>query len=335
MQEKHGVSIRSMTTNSDNNKLLVTIPEELADERLDMALAKLLPQFSRTQIKQWIDEGLVTHLAQPIKAKTRARAGDEISVTPHLKPAPEAWTAQPIPLNIVFEDDDVLVINKPAGLVVHPGAGNADSTLLNALLHYLPALKELPRAGILHRLDKDTSGLLIIAKNNAALKHLSLQLKNRTLSREYQTVAYGSMISGGMIDAPIDRHPLQRKRMAVVDTGKEAVTHYRIMEKYRGLTRLKVKLETGRTHQIRVHLSHIRHPIAGDVVYGGRVQLVKGMSDELVTALRRFKRQALHAFAIGFTHPVSEEWLSFEADLPDDMKNLIEILRADSKRIDK
>lgn len=335
MQEKHGASVRSMTTHTENNNIQVTIPEELADERLDTALAKLLPQFSRTQIKQWIDDGLVTQHAQPIKAKTRARAGDEIIVTPQLKPAPESWTAQPIPLNIVFEDDDVLVINKPAGLVVHPGAGNADSTLLNALLHYSPALKELPRAGILHRLDKDTSGLLIIAKNSAALKHLSLQLKNRTLSREYQAIVYGSMISGGMVDAPIDRHPLQRKRMAVVDTGKEAITHYRIMEKYRGLIRLKVKLETGRTHQIRVHLSHIRHPIAGDAVYGGRVQLVKGMSDELVNALRRFKRQALHAFAIGFTHPVSEEWLSFEADLPDDMKNFIEVLREDSKRTDK
>ena len=323
-----------MNTNSNKNNLTITIPEELADERLDVALTKLLPDYSRSQIKLWIDEGLVTQDGHPIKAKTRARAGDEIQLTPVIKPQPE-WIAQKIPLAIVYEDEAVLVINKPPGLVVHPGAGNAHSTLLNAILHHLPELNQLPRAGILHRLDKDTSGLLIIAKTATALRHLSLQLKERTLSREYQTIVYGELISGGTVNAAIDRHPMQRKRMAVVETGKTAITHYRIMEKYRSLTRLKVKLETGRTHQIRVHMSHIRHPIAGDTVYGGRVQLAKGMSEELILALRGFRRQALHAFAVGFTHPVTEEWLSLEAPLPDDMQALIEVLREDTKRINK
>ncbi|HTM63646.1 MAG TPA: 23S rRNA pseudouridine(1911/1915/1917) synthase RluD [Gammaproteobacteria bacterium] len=321
-----------MNTKSNKNNHEVVIPDDLANERLDQALAKLLPEYSRTQLKQWIEKDQVTINGSVQKAKTRVRSGDRILVQPTLRPEP-AWEAQNIPLNIVYEDEAVIIINKPAGLVVHPGAGNASATMLNALLHHEPALKALPRAGILHRLDKDTSGLLIVAKTLAALKSLSQQLKHRTLSREYQTVVYGSLISGGKVDAPIDRHPVQRKRMAIVDTGKPAITHYRIMEKYRGLTRLKVKLETGRTHQIRVHMSHIRHPIAGDVQYGGRVQLVKGMSEELIQCLRQFKRQALHAFAVGFTHPVSGEWMDFEAEIPEDMQELISALRKDAEKM--
>lgn len=320
-----------MNTNSHKNNQIVTIPEELAHERLDQALAKLLPEYSRTLIKEWIESDQVQVNGVIVKAKTKVRAGDEVSLQPSLRPEPD-WVAEEIPLNIVYEDEAVIIINKPAGLVVHPGAGNPASTLLNALLHHAPALKSLPRAGILHRLDKDTSGLLIIAKTADALKKLSHQLKERTLSREYQTVVYGDLISGGTVNAPIDRHPLQRKRMAVVDTGRHAVTHYRLMEKYRGLTRLRVKLETGRTHQIRVHMSHIRHPIVGDVTYGGRVQLVKGMSEALIQTLRQFKRQALHAFAVGFVHPVTDEWVSFEAECPDDMLKLMSVLREDAKR---
>ena len=319
-----------MNTNSNKNNQVVTIPDELANERLDQALAKLLPEYSRTQIKQWIENEQVTLNGATVKAKTRIKSGDIIAVQPVLRPEPQ-WLAQNIPLTIVHEDDAVLIINKPAGLVVHPGAGNADSTLLNALLHHLPDLKSLPRAGILHRLDKDTTGLLMIAKTPAALKHLSAQLKNRTLVREYQAIVYGALISGGKVDAALDRHPLQRKRMAVTETGKTAVTHFRVMEKYRSITRLKVKLETGRTHQIRVHMSHIHHPIVGDVVYGGRVQLAKGMSEELIQCLRKFKRQALHAFSLGFAHPETEEWLTFTADVPDDMQQLITVLRDDTK----
>ena len=323
-----------MNTNSNKNNHTVIIPEELANERLDQALAKLLPEYSRTQLKQWIESDQVTLNGVQVKAKTKVKHDDVITVQPVLRPEP-TWQAQDIPLNIVHEDEAVIVINKPAGLVVHPGAGNADATLLNALLHHSPSLKLLPRAGILHRLDKDTSGLLIIAKTPSALKHLSQQLKARTLTREYQTIVYGELISGGKVDAPIDRHPIQRKRMAVVETGKPAITHYRIMEKYLGLTRLKVKLETGRTHQIRVHMSYIRHPIAGDVLYGGRVQLSKGMGNELITCLRQFKRQALHAFAVGFTHPLSDELVTYEVDPPHDMQELIAALQADTKNAHK
>lgn len=319
-----------MNTNTNKNNQILIIPDELADERLDVALSQLMPEYSRTQIKLWIDDGLVTVNDVVVKAKTRIASGDTVSVCPVLKPTP-TWVAQPIPLTVVYEDEAVLVINKPVGLVVHPGAGNEHSTLLNALLHHAPELKDLPRAGILHRLDKDTSGLLIIAKTAAALKHLGKQLDERTIVREYQAVVYGELISGGTVDAPIDRHPLQRKRMAVSDTGKHAVTHYRVMERYRSMTRLKVKLETGRTHQIRVHMHHIRHPIAGDPAYGGRVQLAKGMSEDLILCLRQFKRQALHAFAVSFVHPVTEEIVSFEAELPDDMKHLIKTLREDSE----
>jgi 23S rRNA pseudouridine1911/1915/1917 synthase len=229
----------------------------------------------------------------------------------------------------VHEDEALIIINKPVGMVVHPGAGNSNQTLLNALIHYAPQLKQLPRAGILHRLDKNTSGLLIIAKTPLALKNLSQQLKKRTLLREYQAIIYGKLISGGKVEAPIGRHPFQRKRMAVVDTGKPAITHYRIAEKYRAHTRLTVRLETGRTHQIRVHMAHIHHPIVGDTAYGGRVQLTKGMTPELIQQLRQYKHQALHAFALGFTHPVSQEWMRFECELPYDMQELIAALRND------
>jgi 23S rRNA pseudouridine1911/1915/1917 synthase len=199
-------------------------------------------------------------------------------------------------------------------------------------LHHAPQLQQLPRAGILHRLDKDTSGLLVIAKTPAALRDLSHQLKKREILREYQAIVYGVMISGGTVDAPIERHPLQRKRMAVIDTGKPAVTHFRVAEKFRALTRLKIRLETGRTHQIRVHMSHIHHPIVGDITYGGRVQLTKGMSPELITLLRGFRRQALHAFALGFIHPLTHEFTRWEIDLPDDMQHLLEELRSDLAR---
>lgn len=308
----------------------IIIPEEHANERLDQVLAKLMPAYSRTQIKEWIDSGAVLVNDTPSKGKYKVKGGESVKVEINIKQQP-AWQAQKIPLTIVYEDEALIIINKPVGLVVHPGAGNTESTLLNALLHHAPQLQELPRAGILHRLDKDTSGLLLIAKTAAALKNLSAQLKKREISREYQAIVYGKMISGGTVDAPINRHPLQRKRMAVVETGKYAVTHYRVAEKYRAHTRLKLQLETGRTHQIRVHMNHIHHPIVGDSTYGGRVQLSKGMSEELIQALRRFKRQALHAYALGFTHPETDEWVQFEIDLPDDMQKLMKLLREDTK----
>lgn len=306
------------------------IPDAHVDQRLDFVLSKILPDYSRTQIQEWIDEGTILLNGKPTKARTKVLGGEEVTIDATVKPQPE-WEAQEIPLNIVHEDNSVLVINKPAGLVVHPGAGNADRTLLNALLHHVPALQDLPRAGIVHRLDKETSGLLVIAKTAAALKSLTHQIKKRTMLREYQCVVYGSFISGGKIDAPIDRHPLQRKRMAVIETGKPAITHYRIAEKFRGFTLLTVKLETGRTHQIRVHMAHIKHPVVGDPVYGGRVQLAKNMSSALIQVLRQFKRQALHAFALGFDHPDTGEFVRWETPMPADMQELVKALKQDAK----
>ncbi len=307
------------------------LTDDVEDDRLDQALAKLLPDYSRSQLQRWIEEGHVTLNHQPTKTKTRVRTGDVVILIPQSKPSLDN-KPQAIALNIIHEDEAILILHKPAGMVVHPGAGNQENTMLNALLHHAPELKQLPRAGILHRLDKDTSGLLVVAKTEHALKSLSAQLKKKTMQREYQAIVYGSFISGGTIDAPIDRHHLQRKRMAVVETGKPAVTHYRIAEKFRAHTRLKLMLETGRTHQIRVHLTHIRHPIVGDPTYGARLHLAKNTTPELTSQLRGLKRQMLHAFALGFNHPLTNEPVRYEIDLPDDMKNLLIALRADTER---
>ncbi len=310
-------------------KQQLIIPDSYANLRLDLALSKILPEYSRTQIQEWIETGAIRVDGKAAKARLKVTGGEQITIDAAIKQQPE-WEAQEIPLNIVHEDDSILIINKPAGLVVHPGAGNADRTLLNALLHHAPQLQQLPRAGIVHRLDKETSGLLVIAKTPAALKSLTHQIKKRTMVREYQCIVYGRFISGGKVDAPIDRHPLQRKRMAVVETGKPAITHYRIAQKFRALTFLTVKLETGRTHQIRVHMAHIRHPVVGDPVYGGRVQLAKNMTPDLIQALRQFKRQALHAFALGFDHPESGEFVRWEAPMPADMQELVKVLQQDA-----
>jgi 23S rRNA pseudouridine1911/1915/1917 synthase len=317
-----------MNTDSKKIQHTFTISDTHANERLDQALAKLMPDYSRTLIQEWLQAGAILINGKTAKGKTRVKGGETVTIEAVSKPQPQ-YQAQAIPLNVVYEDEALIIINKPVGMVVHPGAGNADLTLLNALLHHAQELQTLPRAGIIHRLDKDTSGLLVIAKTPSAYKNISYQLKKRTLLREYQAIVYGTMISGGTVDAPIDRHPLQRKRMAVIDTGKPAVTHYRIAEKFRAHTRLKIRLETGRTHQIRVHMAYIHHPIVGDSVYGGRVQLFKGITPELTQVLRQFKRQALHAFALGLVHPVSNEFMRWEIDLPEDMQQLIHTLRDD------
>lgn len=317
-----------MNTDSQKTHHTLVIPETYANERLDQALAKLLPEYSRTQIQTWIEAGTVLVNGNTVKAKYKIKGRETVTVEALLRPAPH-WEAEPIPLPLFYEDDAFIIINKPIGMVVHPGAGNMNQTLLNALIHHAPQLNHLPRAGIIHRLDKNTSGLLVIAKTPFALKHLSQQLKKRTLLREYQAIVYGSLISGGKIEAPLGRHPFQRKRMAVIETGKQAITHYRIAEKYRAHTRLTVRLETGRTHQIRVHMAHIHHPIVGDLTYGGRVQLTKGMTPELIHTLRQFKHQALHAFALGLIHPISNEFMRFECDPPKDMQQLINALRND------
>lgn len=309
----------------------LVIPDDLAGLRLDVALAKLLPEYSRTLIQDWIKNGNIKLDGELPKRRNVVIGGEKVQIDATLKAQP-IYTAQPIDLDIIYEDEAILVINKPVGMVVHPAAGNPNSTLLNALLHHAPELQKLPRAGIIHRLDKDTSGLLVIAKTQPALMSLTKQLKARTITRIYQAIVNGVMTSGGMVDEPMGRHPVARKRMAVIDTGKPAITHYRIIERYRDHTRIKVQLETGRTHQIRVHMAHIRYPLLGDQTYGGRLQLPKGATPELVKILRQFKRQALHAYELGFIHPVTKEDVSFQAPIPDDMQELIRILKDDAAK---
>ena len=242
------------------------------------------------------------------------------------------WIAQDIELEIVYEDDDILVINKPAGLVVHPAAGHADGTLLNALLHHVPDIINVPRAGIVHRLDKDTTGLMVVAKTIQAQTKLVAQLQSRSVSRIYECIVIGVVTAGGKINAPIGRHGQQRQRMAVMEGGKPAVSHYRVLERFRSHTHVRVKLETGRTHQIRVHMAHLRHPIIGDQLYGGALKLPKGASEELVAELRGFKRQALHAETLEFVHPITGEKITNSAPPPADMQALLHALREDSKR---
>ncbi len=305
------------------------MPDHLGGMRLDQALSKLLTEYSRTQIQEWIKKNEITVNDNIARARDTVLGGEKIDILATMKSYP-AWEAQAIALDIIFEDDSLLIINKPAGMVVHPGAGNASHTLLNALLHHAPALQALPRAGIIHRLDKNTSGLLVIAKTDIAFKKLSDQLKKHTVSRIYQAIVAGVLTGGGTIDEPIGRHPIQRKRMSVIETGKPAITHYRIVEKYRAYTRVKVQLETGRTHQIRVHFSYKHHALLGDQTYGGRLQLPKGASPELIQTLRTFKRQALHASELGLIHPETGQELRFHAPLPTDMIELINTLKTDT-----
>ena len=306
------------------------IPPELAGSRLDSALARLLPQHSRTRIKGWIEEGAVLVGRQRSRPRDLVEAGARIRVQmTSAEPAAEIQ-AETIPLRLAHEDADVLVIDKPAGLVVHPGAGNPSHTLQNALLGYDPKLALLPRAGLIHRLDKDTSGLLVVARNAEAQTSLARQLMARTMSRAYLAVCVGVMTGGGTIDAPIGRNRSDRLRMAVRESGRPAVTHYRVIERFRAHSYLSVQLETGRTHQIRLHLSHLKYPIVGDPVYGGRFAQPKGAGQSLVDTLRAFKRQALHAAALGFDHPRTGKRLGFASLVPEDFGKLLRALRDDA-----
>lgn len=309
--------------------LTAIIPLRFARQRLDAVLVELFPDYSRSRLQSWIKSGKVLLNGQVPKARDKVLGDEQVEI--HLDPEPVNDECQPqaIPLNIVYEDDDLLVINKPVGLVVHPAAGHQDGTLQNALLHYDSSLEEVPRAGIVHRLDKDTTGLLVVARNLKAHKNLVDQLQARTVHREYQAIVMGVMTAGGTVVAPIGRHPRDRKRMGVREDGKEAITHYRISERYRGHTRIKVNLETGRTHQIRVHMAHINYPLVGDAVYGGRLKFPRGATEALKDALRAFNRQALHAARLGLNHPASGEHREWQADLPEDMKQLIATLRED------
>jgi 23S rRNA pseudouridine1911/1915/1917 synthase len=303
-----------------------TIPAELAGQRLDRALAALFPEYSRSRLKAWLLDGALLVDGESPRPRDPALGGETVT----LKIEPESQVRaepEPIALDVVHEDDALLVINKPAGLVVHPGAGNITGTLMNGLLHHAPELEELPRAGIIHRLDKDTTGLLLIAKTLPAHTALVRLLADRDISRHYLAICGGVLTGGGTIREPIGRHRVDRKRMCVRDDGKPAVTHYTVLERFAAHTYISVKLETGRTHQIRVHFAHRRHALVGDPVYGGRLALPKGASDQLIAALRGFRRQALHAAELGFVHPGLGEEMKFQAPLPDDFSALLETLR--------
>ena len=307
----------------------VDVPAELAGQRLDQALATLLPEHSRSRLKTWIEAGAVLVDGEPRRPRDKVLGGERIEIAATL-PEEVAAVAQAMPLWVVHEDRHLFVIDKPAGLVVHPGAGNPDQTLQNALLALDPALVRLPRAGIVHRLDKDTSGLLVIARTPEAHTALVRMLEEREIHREYQAVCRGVMTAGGTVDAPIDRHPTDRVRMAVRQGGRESITHYRVIHRYRAHTHVRVQLETGRTHQIRVHLAHAGFPLVGDRVYGGRLTLPRGATEELRQALRDFPRQALHAARLEFDHPVGGKPVACAAPLPADMVALLDVLARDA-----
>ncbi len=311
--------------------LKAAIPETLHGQRLDQALAGLFPDYSRSRLQKWLKDGQISLNGQHVRAREKVYGGEEVVIQAQLEEEGD-WQAEAIPLNIVFEDEHILVINKPAGLVVHPAAGNSSGTMLNALLHHAPELAQVPRAGIVHRLDKDTTGLLVVARTLPAQKYLVEQLQARAFLREYSGLINGVLVSGGSVDAPIGRHPVQRKRMAVVESGKPALTHYRIRERFRHHSLLSLRLETGRTHQIRVHMAHIQHPLIGDPVYGGRLKLPPQCSDRLAQTLRKFHRQALHATRLGLEHPVTGKQMEWEAPLPEDMELLISALREDARQ---
>lgn len=311
-------------------RIHLQVPGEMAGARLDQVLAELLPDFSRSRLQQWVKQGRVEVDGKVLRPRDKLVGGEQVQVDV-LFELDEGCRAQPIELNILYQDESILVIDKPAGLVVHPAAGNPDGTLQNGLLHVDPDLARVPRAGIVHRIDKETSGLLVVARTPQAHTQLVAQLQARAIHREYRAIAQGVLIAGGTIDQPIGRHPSQRTRMAVVHNGKPAVTHYSVLERFRAHSYLQVKLETGRTHQIRVHLAHARHPLLGDPVYGGRLKLPAGASAALVEALRGFRRQALHAYRLGLEHPLSGEWLEWQSPLPADLQQMLEILRVDAE----
>lgn len=304
------------------------IPAEMHGIRVDRAAVQLFPMYSRSKLQEWILEGSLTVDGASRRAKDKVSVGQKLAVRAQVIPE-VSWTGEERPLDILFEDEHVLVVNKPAGLVVHPAAGHPAGTLVNAMLGYAPELEALPRGGIVHRLDKDTSGVMCVARSSLAHRSLVTQLSERTVKREYVAVCQGVLSGGKTIDEPIGRHPSARTKMAVTPSGKPAITHFQVKERFGHHTAITVNLETGRTHQIRVHLAWYKHPLLGDPVYGGRLRVPKGASDELLSAIRGFARQALHAQSLRFIHPARDEEVTFTTPLPEDLSQLFSVLRSE------
>ena len=306
-------------------QLEIVIPEKFKGKRLDLALSKLFPEHSRSRIQSWIKAGEVEVNNSKYKQRNVVNSGDIIKINTTLKSI-DKHQAEHIDLDVIHEDKAIIILNKPAGLVVHPGAGNQKHTLVNALLHFDEKLDVLPRAGIIHRLDKDTTGIMIIARTIESYTYLVNELQKRNIKRNYKAIICGQLVAGGVIENKIGRHPVHRTKMAVTDKGKLATTHYRIIKKFQHYTYLDIQLGTGRTHQIRVHMNNEKHPIIGDSLYGKNTFIKKGIDASLREFIKNFKRQALHAYNLEFTHPISKKIISLKAELPDDMNNLIKIL---------
>ncbi len=308
-----------------------TVPAELSGQRLDQALARMFPEYSRSRLKSWLLQGFITVDERALRPRDAVLGGERILLQPQpeisVKSEPEA-----LDLDLIFEDEDCMVINKPAGLVVHPGAGNPRGTLMNGVLHHVPGLDQLPRAGIIHRLDKDTSGLVIVGKTLQAHTTLTRALAEREIARHYLAVCAGVLTGGGSINEPLGRHPVDRLKMSVQRDGKAAVTHYRVIQRFAAHTYVSVRLETGRTHQIRVHFAHRRHALVGDQTYGGRLAIPAGASDRLRDTLRQFRRQALHAEKLTFAHPRSGENIDLQVAPPADFASLLRVLAADTEQ---
>ena len=305
--------------------LNIVIPDRLIGQRIDSALATMLPDYSRSKITAWVKKGDALLNNKTFKPKEKVLGGEVVAISIKQEKTNQ-WQGEDIAIDVVYEDDDIVVVNKPVGLVTHPGAGNWTGTLANALLYFDPSLAKLDRAGIVHRLDKNTSGLMVVARSELAQKNLSEQLQIHAVSREYSAIVYGHMISGGTVDAPIGRDPKDRIKQAVIETGKDAITHYRVIDRFAHHTHVKCILETGRTHQIRVHMSYIDHPLIADSMYGGKIRFPKKADDELKDALKDFNRQALHAKKLTLSHPITGEQMSWKAPLPQDMQDLLEVL---------
>lgn len=306
----------------NQKKIIITVDEKLAEVRIDKAISSILKEFSRMNIKHWINSGNILVNEEKVEPKTKLVMGQTVSVEPIFEDRKET-VSESMDLDIVFEDDHMIIINKPYGLVVHPGTGNMEGTLQNGLLHHHSALSKLPRAGLIHRLDKNTSGLLIIAKTNQSYNALVSDLQERLITREYRAICVGVMTSGGTVDANLSRDPNNRIRFKIMKQGKRAITHYRVLKKFKHHTFLGLRLETGRTHQIRAHLSHIKYPLIGDPLYGGRFFIPKGAKEDLILKLKNFKRQALHACLLSFDHPIEKRKMKFESMLPSDMESML------------